>query len=220
MRRHDLLLVDPQAWQAMLEEHQFLTALPLVAGWAAKQWPVIVRRPTTGDAASAIPAALPLPPCYGKRRVGFSLRSGQGVTARLPILLRDAARAAPPEWQTMIAGLVALGRQVGVAPRVFGALLWEHVTGLSYLTERSDLDLLWAVSDHATAATLLAGLQRLEAQGPARLDGELELPTGGGVNWREMALSAERGCGEVLVKTMHGVTACHVAGLFVPVPAR
>ena len=220
MRRHDLLLVDPLAWQAVLEEHQRLTALPLVAGWAEEQWPVIVRRRTEGDAASVIPAALPLPPCYGKHRVGFSLRSKQGVTAYPPVLLRDAARAAPPEWQTMIAALVALGGQVGVAPRVFGALLWQHITGLPYLTERSDVDLLWAVSDHATAATLLAGLQRRDAQGPVRLDGELELPGGGGVSWREMALAAERGCDEVLVKTMHGVTACHVAGLFAMAPAQ
>ena len=214
MRRHDLLLVDPLAWQAVLEEHALLTALPLVTGWAAKQWPVIVRRQTMTDTASVIPVALPLPPCYGKHRVGFSLPSKQGVTAYPRVLLRNAATTAPPEWQTVIAGLVALGRQVDVAPRVFGALLWEHITGLPYVTKRSDLDLLWAVSDHATAATLLAGLQRLDAQSPVALDGELELPDGGGVNWREMALSAERGCDEVLVKTMHGVTTCQVAGLF------
>ena len=220
MRRHDLLLVDQPAWQAMLDDHPRHATLPLVAGWAAEQWPVIVRRRTDGDAASVIPAALPLPPCYGKHRVGFSLRSSQGVTAYPPVLLLDAAREAPSEWQTMIAALVSLGGQVGAAPRVFGALLWQHVTGSPYLTERSDLDLLWSVSDHATAAMLLAGLQRLDAQGPVRLDGELELPGGGGVNWREMALSAERGCGEVLVKTMHGVRACHVAGLFAMAPAQ
>ena len=220
MRRHDLLLVEPSAWQGVLEDHPHLTALPLVAGWADEQWPVIVRRRTEGDAESAIPAALPLPPCYGKHRVAFSLRSKRGVTAYPPILLRDAASDAPPEWQTMTAGLLALGGQVGVAPRVFGALLWQYLTGLPYLTERSDIDLLWAVSDHATVATLLAGLQRLDAQGPVRLDGELELPGGGGVNWREMALAAERGCGEVLVKTMHGVAARHVAGLFAMAPAQ
>ena len=90
---------------------------------------------------------------------------------------------------------------------------------MPYLTERSDLDLIWAVSDHASAETLLAGLRRLDAQSPVRLDGELELP-GGGVNWREMALSAERGCGEVLVKTMHGVTTCHQGGLFAMAPAQ
>ena len=34
------------------------------------------------------------------------------------------------------------GETVGITPRVFGALLWEDVTGLPYLTEQSDLDLL------------------------------------------------------------------------------
>ena len=219
MRRHDLLRVDPQTWQAMLAEHPWLAGLPLVGGWAAQEWPVIVRRPTADDTAVAIPAALPLPPCYGKHRVGFSLRPGPGVAARPPVLLRDAAASAPLAWRTMLTALMALGAQTGVAPRVFGALLWQHVTGLPYLTERSDLDLLWAVPDHATADLLLAGLCRLDAAGPVRLDGELELPGGGGVNWREMALSAERECGEVLVKTMHGVTARRVCGLFDTAPA-
>ncbi len=219
MRRHDLLQVSPLAWQAMLEEHHWLTSVPLVAGWAAQGWPVIVRRPTADDTAGVISAALSLPPGCGKHRVGFSLRSGHGVAARPPVLLHDAASVAPPAWQMVIAALVALGAQIGVAPRVFGAVLWEHLTGLSYLTERSDLDLLWAVPDHAAASMLLAGLRRLDAQSPVRLDGELELPGGGGVNWREMALSAERGCGEVLVKTMHGVMACPIAGLFAMAPA-
>lgn len=213
MRRHDLLRVDPPAWQAMLDGHPGLADLPLVAGWAMRGWPVIVRRPVAGDA-GRVPAALPLPPDHGKRRVGFSLAPGPGVAARPPVLLRDAAPAAPPAWQPSIAGLLALGEEVGVAPRVFGALLWQHVTGLSYLTERSDLDLLWTVPGHAAADVLLAGLRRLDAQGLVRLDGELVLPDGSGVNWREMALCSGRRHGEVLVKTMHGVMARNVTELF------
>lgn len=214
MRRHDLLQVDAATWQAMLDERPELTDLPLVAGWASHGWPVIVRRPTASDTAGRVPTALPLPPCHGKRRVSFSISSGSGVAARPAVLLREAARTAPPTWRPTIAKLLDLGEEIGVAPRVFGALLWEHVTGLAYLTERSDLDLLWAVPDYFASDTLVAGLRQLDADGPVRLDGEVELPDGGGVNWREIALCRERGHDEVLAKTMHGVMARRVAELF------
>ena len=55
-------------------------------------------------------------------------------------------------------------------------------------------------------------------EGPVRRDGELELPDGGGVNWREMAMAA-RGGSEVLVKTMRGVHFRRVTALFTAAPA-
>ena len=64
------------------------------------------------------------------------------VVALPPVLLRDAVGAAPAEWQPVVAALLDLGETVGITPRVFGALLWEDVTGLPYLTAQSDLDLL------------------------------------------------------------------------------
>ena len=76
---------------------------------------------------------------------------------------------------------------------MFGALLWEHATGLPYLTAKSDLDLLWSISDERTAVLLVERLLTLEAEGPVPLDGELELPDGAGVNWRELAHNSDQG---------------------------
>jgi phosphoribosyl-dephospho-CoA transferase len=129
-----------------------------------------------------------------------------------PVLLGDAAAVAPEAWQPTIAALLALGSTLGIAPRVYGGLLWQHVTGLAYLSPTSDLDLLWRVGDQRAATALLGGLGRLDAASPMRLDGELELPDGGGVNWRELA----GGTREVLVKSMAGVTTRPVGDLFVP----
>ena len=47
-----------------------------------------------------------------------------------------------------------------------------------------------------------------------RLDGELELSDGAGVNWRELAQSAHGQHGDVLVKTMDGVELRTKAKLF------
>jgi phosphoribosyl-dephospho-CoA transferase len=216
LRRHDLLQVEPPAWGAMLRCHPGLADLPLVADWALREWPVIVRRRMAGDVAENVPAALPLPPVHGKRRLAFSFSSGAAVVALPPVLLRDAARAAPAEWRPVIAALLDLGEAVGVTPRVFGALLWERATGLPYLTARSDLDLLWSISDERSAALLVEGLLRLDAAGPVRLDGELELPDGAAVNWRELAQSVANLAAELLVKTMDGVEVRTRAALFCP----
>jgi phosphoribosyl-dephospho-CoA transferase len=168
-----------------------------------------------GDKTAGVPAAVPLPPSYGKHRVGFSFPSSEDVVPSPPVLLRDAASDAPAAWQPTIAGLLALGTTLGIAPRVFGGLLWQHVTGLAYLGPQSDLDLLWRVGDQRTAAALTVGLTCLDADSPMRLDGELELPDGGGLNWRELANAATGAAGEVLVKSMDGVATRLVADLFV-----
>ena len=84
------------------------------------------------------------------------------------------------------------------------------MTGLSYLTARSDLDLLWSISEERSIASLVKGLLRLDAEGPVRLDGELELPDGAAVNWRELAQNGN----QLLVKTMNGVEVRTRASLF------
>ena len=157
LRRHDLLRVEPATWQAMLRCHSGMADLPLVADWALREWPVIVRRRMAGDLVSGVPAALPLPPSHGKRRLAFSFAAGTALVALPPVLLSDAAPTAPPEWQPIVAALLDLGKAAGTTPRVFGALLWEHATGMPYLTARSDMDLLWSIPDEPTATLLAEG---------------------------------------------------------------
>ena len=108
-RRHDLLRPDSAVWDAMLRCHPGFADLPLVAEWAQLDRPVIVRRRMVGDFADSVPAALPLPPCHGKRRLAFSFHSGEAVTALPPVLLPDAARTAPTEWREVVSALIAGG---------------------------------------------------------------------------------------------------------------
>jgi len=214
LRRHDLLQADPAAWDAMLRCHPGLGDLPLVADWARLRRPVIVRRRIAGDSLDNVPAALPLPPCHGKLRLAFSFSSDAALIALPPVSLRDAAGAAPAKWQPVIAGLLDLGETVAIIPRLFGALLWQHTTGLRYLTDRSDIDLLWPISDERRAVLLVEGLLKLDASSPVRLDGELELADGAAVNWRELAQTVANTTAEVLVKTMDGVEVRTRAALF------
>jgi phosphoribosyl-dephospho-CoA transferase len=191
-----------------------LQDLPLVPDWALKGWPVIIRRRAPGDAAGCVPAALPLPPSFGKRRVGISLGGDTRLEALPPVTLAQAAGVAPLAWQPAITVLLALGRDIGVAPRVFGALLWEKLTGLAYLTGASDLDLLWRADDEARTARLLAGLLDIDRDFLPTIDGELELPDGAGVSWRELAACLASGQDKVLAKSIDTVTTRSIAQLF------
>ena len=214
LRRHDLLRAAPPAWDAMLQLHPGVARLPLVADWARLGRPVMVRRRVAGDAPGSVPAALPLPPIHGKLRVAFSFPPGADLAGSPPVLLRDVAGTAPANWQPVVSALLDLGEAVGGPPRVFGALLWEHATGLPYLSPASDLDLLWQVPSAQAAADLVRGLLRLDAGGPVRLDGELELPDGAGVNWRELADARRYPADGVLAKTMDAVELRPRSGLF------
>jgi phosphoribosyl-dephospho-CoA transferase len=57
-------------------------------------------------------------------------------------------------------------------------------------------------------------LLHLDAESPVRLDGELELPDGAGVNWRELAQTFAGPGDDLLVKTMDVVEVRTKAALF------
>ncbi len=162
-----------------------------------------------------IPVGLPLPPGVGKLRLSFQLDPAD-IAGRLTARTLRAARGdVPPAWLPTVDTLLGLVDRTGVEPRVFGSLLWQGLTGLTYLSPTSDLDLLWPVNAPAVAARIVRSLAAIEQENPVRLDGELLLPDGGGVQWREWHGNPS----EVLVKNLSGVELRAVRDLFpVPVP--
>ena len=208
-RRHDLLRVAPDAWASALAAAALdlpAGAAATVAGWAGRGWPVVRRRRLGGEPPDALPVGVPLPPSLGKLRVALLLPPDTGWCPVPPPGLADLRPAAPASWHPVLDGLSALGTALGVRPRPFGSALWGAVTGLPYLGPGSDLDLLWPVTEATALDALLDGLARLAAAGPVTLDGEILLPDGAGVQWREL-LGARRGRGgTVLAKTAEGLS--------------
>ena len=102
--------------------------------------------------------------------------------------------SAPVAWLASIDRLLGLDARV----RVYGSLAWQHLTGLAYLTDSSDLDLLWLRQDADTTIKLLAGVSAIDDGAPMRIDGELVAADGTAVNWREL----RSGAAEVIGKRM------------------
>ena len=171
----------------------------------------MVRRPSQ-DKTAGISVGVPLPPSAGKARIALTLPVDAPVEQYAPVLLEDAVRSAPVAWRETITSIIGLGRTLEANPRVFGALLWEHLTGLVYLSTRSDIDLLWAPK-RSDLSALLDGLRALDDDAPMTIDGEIILEDGGGVSWRELDRARADASAEVVVKSMNGLALRRVGAI-------
>uniref|UniRef100_UPI00197E0823 malonate decarboxylase holo-[acyl-carrier-protein] synthase n=1 Tax=Burkholderia sp. Ac-20379 TaxID=2703900 RepID=UPI00197E0823 len=156
------------------------------------------------------PLGLPLPPSLGKRRIGVVVPEAALVSVEPPPAVALLQAAAPEAWRATLERLDAIARRHRVHCRAFGSLAWQAMTGLTYLSSGSDLDLLFDApvgpDAGATLAALLDDVAALADGGeaPMRIDGEVIRADGAGVNWRELhaALAAR---GEIVAKTSSGV---------------
>nr|WP_246797391.1 malonate decarboxylase holo-[acyl-carrier-protein] synthase [Burkholderia perseverans] len=188
--------IAPDAWAALAGPLVARLALPaddavVIREWAARGRPLMVRRAGPCDAASpGVPLGLPLPPSMGKRRIGVVVPVDAIVSSEAPPALAALRDVAPETWRATIDALDALARRHRVGCRAFGSLAWQALTGLTYLSPGSDLDLLFelpagSAGGREALAALLDGIATCDAAAPMRIDGELIRTDGAGANWRE-----------------------------------
>ncbi|HEX3843448.1 MAG TPA: malonate decarboxylase holo-[acyl-carrier-protein] synthase [Steroidobacteraceae bacterium] len=209
-QRHDLLRIDVLLWQALAAMQGEDTRACWLREWGARDWPVIVRRDDSESSPDSVAVGVPLPPSAGKLRVALHVPR-VAMAARLsPVLLADCRRAAPRRWGTVLDRLEALGDATAIAPGVCGSLLWQHLTGLAYLHDASDIDVLWQVTSLGQARAIAGALPEIEHRTGIRVDGEILSARGWGVHWREFGTQAP----EMLVKTRSSAQLCSRADVF------
>lgn len=165
-----------------------------VMEWARRGWPAMLRRGAASRGKKPLGIALP-----GKCRIAFEAAP---VSFRPPPELNEALHAAPCAWQPALKTISSVFGECNLTVRVYGSLMWQHLTGQPYLTEASDLDLLCVLPElsllpHALQAFGLAAT----VSAPFRLDGEIFLPGYGWAAWRELL---ERDCTTILCKLDQG----------------
>jgi len=198
--RHDLVFVSPEGWRAMLDARDDLAADSLLARWPKMRWPTIRRRALPCEA-TGLALGLPLPPSAGKKRVSFVVDIDHVVSVARPPSLRQARAYAPCNWWPTLDRLDELALRHSVDARVFGSLAWQALTGLDYVTGRSDLDVLFEFRRETDIDRFVADVAAIETDAPMRLDGELMGADGAAVNWREF----HGGASELLVKSLERV---------------
>ncbi len=197
-RRHDLLRLAPGG----ATHAGSAVAIAALDAWIARDWPVIRARGPRD-----VPVAVSLPIGSVPRRIGFVVPPATVRRCSRPPLLAEVLERASwsRPWRRVAEAVVAAGQEAGAPPRVFGSVLWQHVTGLPHVGPRSDLDCLWEDVAPARLPALLRTLRRIDGargDGAPRLDGEIVFGDLGAVNWRELA---DEACGDsVLVKDETG----------------
>jgi phosphoribosyl-dephospho-CoA transferase len=184
----------------MLEARGDLAADALVARWSKMGWPAIRRRALPYEEAG-LALGMPLPPSAGKKRISLLVDTDHVVSVARPPSLRQVQAYAPRNWWPTLDRLDRLELRHSVDARVFGSLAWQSLTGLDYVTDRSDLDVLFEFRGETDIDRFVADVAAIENEAPMRIDGELMRADGAAVNWREL----HGGGSELLVKSIGSV---------------
>ncbi len=184
-----------QDWVYLPDDWRQKLAAPLaagdkdaLAGWVEKRRPLVVARRCESDSSGLLRLGLALP---GKRRVSVAMPADAVEIRRRPPYLLDVVEAGAAFWPEAMRELAAMVSQTAPDTRVFGSLAWQFFAAdlaYAYVTPESDIDLLLAPKHGAQLAAWIALLQDFESRWPEpRLDGEIALPGGDFVAWREFS---------------------------------
>lgn len=192
LRRHTLVWLPPQAAHAVAPGQA-----ARVRAWFEQGHPAIVARRPAATPADPLHLGVPLPPAEGKQRLAVRAAAADIRRIAPPPALEQSIAGAPAAWRPALVALAHRAHALDLVPRVFGAFCWQTLTGLAYVHETSDLDLLWEIDSAAQVDAIVGMLDDWERRHRRRADGELRLPDGRAVSWREYAGGAPR----LLVKT-------------------
>lgn len=171
-RRHAFVHLAPDAWQQAQASPEDLETL---RDWLVHDRPLIVRRPCLSPDGQEAFLGLALP---GKRRLSF----------RLPITTVTSI-SPPPQWQG------DKWKFDGWKLRTFGSYAWQELTGIAYVTDSSDIDLVLDLTSAEEWQRWLA--QRNPLPAFPHVDLEIIFAEDAAINWREYLGPAE----EILVKS-------------------
>lgn len=207
--RNQLVWLSHAAWLNVRGRNWDLQVHTLLEHWHTQRLPLVVCRQRTAGHADSISLGLPAPLQWDRRKVALEVRTRDlERVGHFPILTPDLLGAAhAAQLDEFVQGLNALH----LSARVFGSYGWQQLTGLPCVRDQSDLDLLVEVPDLHTAALVANLLQGLDLG--CRVDGELVLPQGQAVAWREYAQLRSGQVDQVLIKHRKGVELCGQAQL-------
>ncbi|NTF34200.1 malonate decarboxylase holo-[acyl-carrier-protein] synthase [Rhizobium skierniewicense] len=154
--------------------------------WVDAGRPLVVASSAPGDEVKTVRLGLSTPQ---KQRFGLRVQTN-AIDDILPaVRLNDAAVSAPPSWKPTIDAILEVVEQHELDLSVFGSLAWSHLSGEDHLRPTSDLDILVSTPVQVDARVVIQALLAIESM--PRLDGELVLTSGAGVNLREYARQPE-----------------------------
>lgn len=163
--------------------------------WFQKGFPGIVRRPCFSEE-KKICIGVPFPPSLGKLRLSCELPMEKIKTIKKPPTLMECQKAFPKDSSEALNKLQIALDEKKLSAYTVGSIAWETLTGISYVTENSDIDLLFIVESKKEFDSLDETLEKWHSEIKQKCDIEVMLSNGNGFLWKEHRQSN----GEVLVK--------------------
>ena len=197
LHRHDIVHVDARA---LRDAPPADAVLPTCAGeWIETGRPLVVRRQGSCDPPCEVALGLSLPQ---RRRIALTLPARVIDSVTRPPTLADVIPHVPVRWRRALAQLDTDAASVGISFRVYGSVAWQMLTALPYVTDESDIDLLWHPAGRSQLSEGIALLERWERVTGLRADGEIVFGDGDAVAWREWSQRDRPAA--VLVKRLEG----------------
>jgi phosphoribosyl-dephospho-CoA transferase len=165
----------------------------------------VARQPEQQDAGTQIAVGLTLPPPATRKRVSLVVPSTAILRQSDPPALSQALDTVDCRYKELVQRVLDICEDANVTPYVYGSALWQTVSKRTYMTDTSDLDVLFVCNKISNVHLLLERLVEYEGSIP-RLDGELVVPSGWAAAWREIAAAGKAGePGTVLAKSTYEV---------------
>ena len=202
LQRHHLIWLDPLLDVTPCTPDFGHAAF--VRGWAVEERPFVVARQPKQSlmGATHIALGLSLPKPATRQRISLYVPKEAILRQSAPMELR-LSMAPAPHWQMLISRILDICTTAHVTPCVYGSLLWQTISNREYITDTSDLDVLFVCNNSSNMNLLLDSLASLNESGP-RLDGEILAPAGWAVAWRELATVRTSGAPvSVLAKSLY-----------------
>jgi phosphoribosyl-dephospho-CoA transferase len=199
IRRHSFVELDAAAVARSGSGAADSETRDVVLAWLAAGRPAVRARDARNPSVGSISLGIAMPPDAGKRRVALTVPVQAVVSSAPPPLLASLIETSGAHRSALLE-LQRRGDDAGLRFRVFGSFAWQYATGLIYVTDTSDLDVLWYPRREREVLAAIAVLSRWEKDCGMRADGEAVFPDGDAVSWREWT----SGSATVLVKSIRG----------------
>ncbi|MFT5588716.1 MAG: phosphoribosyl-dephospho-CoA transferase [Bradyrhizobium sp.] len=214
--RHDLIWLSAQGWQRCRDDvgnKPGPAGQAALARWQQADWPAIVRRADVDmpDGEVCLGIALPPDPVSGdKLRIALRVPVSAVGAVCAPLTVDAVLPSVPPCWRVALPVLAADIARSDLTFGVYGSLAMQTLTATTYVTAKSDIDLLFSP---ITSAQLERGIALLRRHAQALpLDGEIRFPSGQAVAWKEWVQASGNGS-RVLVKDARSVHLSTTAAL-------
>jgi phosphoribosyl-dephospho-CoA transferase len=191
LRRHSFAwITDSGSHSEFAESETPQNDLLCLRNWVARGRPVIIRRPCLSENGKSVYLGLSLPPDPVKRRLPFRLPFSSLANVVEPPLWTECAEAFSESSQ-LVSPILSAVEAAKLRLQTFGSYAWQHYTGLSYVFQHSDIDLIVPINcrgDWRRFRQLMSETQKTHH----RVDLEIILDGDASFNWREFEAPGTR----------------------------